>query len=83
VKTSIFEIFKIGIGPSSSQTVGPMLAAGEFVSVLGSGGMHLNVSRVQVDLYGSLALTGRGHDGPDSDPGAVRGASRVYPGRYD
>lgn len=61
MKTSLFEIFKIGIGPSSSHTVGPMLAAGEFVSDLGNGGVLLNVSRVQVDLYGSLALTGRGH----------------------
>jgi L-serine dehydratase len=61
MKTSLFEIFKIGIGPSSSHTVGPMLAAGEFVSDLGRKGLVLDARRVEVDLYGSLALTGRGH----------------------
>jgi L-serine dehydratase len=61
VKTSLFEIFKIGIGPSSSHTVGPMRAAAQFVSELGPKGLLLDVRRVQVDLYGSLALTGRGH----------------------
>ncbi|WP_218813974.1 L-serine ammonia-lyase [Rickettsiella endosymbiont of Dermanyssus gallinae] len=54
---SIFDLFSVGIGPSSSHTVGPMKAAYEFVS-----GLPLDqVQRVQVDLYGSLALTGRGH----------------------
>jgi len=61
MKTSLFEIFKIGIGPSSSHTVGPMLAAGEFVSDLGRKGLVLDTRRVEVHLYGSLALTGRGH----------------------
>ena len=61
MKTSILEIFKIGIGPSSSHTVGPMLAAREFVSELGSKGLVLDTMRVEIDLYGSLALTGRGH----------------------
>lgn len=54
---SIFDLFSVGIGPSSSHTVGPMKAAYEFVS-----GLPLDqVQRVQIDLYGSLALTGRGH----------------------
>jgi L-serine dehydratase len=61
MKTSLFEIFKIGIGPSSSHTMGPMLAAGEFVSDLGRKGLVLDTLRVEVDLYGSLALTGQGH----------------------
>ena len=61
MKTSLFEIFKIGIGPSSSHTVGPMLAACEFVADLASNGLLQAVQRVQIDLYGSLALTGRGH----------------------
>jgi L-serine dehydratase len=61
MKTSLFEIFKIGIGPSSSHTVGPMRAAAEFVNELGSMGVLPDVRRVQVDLYGSLALTGKGH----------------------
>lgn len=54
---SIFDLFSVGIGPSSSHTVGPMKAAYEFVSDLSLD----QVQRVQVDLYGSLALTGRGH----------------------
>lgn len=59
--TSLFELFKIGIGPSSSHTVGPMRAALSFVrGVVGSGALH-DVARVRVDLYGSLALTGVGH----------------------
>jgi L-serine dehydratase len=54
---SIFDLFSIGIGPSSSHTVGPMIAAHQFVN-------HLkldNIQRIQVKLYGSLALTGKGH----------------------
>lgn len=61
MRTSLFEIFKIGIGPSSSHTVGPMRAAADFVGILGNQSSLMNVSRVQVDLYGSLALTGKGH----------------------
>jgi L-serine dehydratase len=55
--TSIFELFKIGIGPSSSHTVGPMRAARAFMLSLES----TQWSRIQVELYGSLGLTGRGH----------------------
>ena len=58
--TSLFELFKIGIGPSSSHTVGPMRAAGSFLSGLARSGVLATVTRVQVDLYGSLALTGIG-----------------------
>ncbi len=54
---SIFDLFSIGIGPSSSHTVGPMKAAYAFVADLSLD----TVKRLQVDLYGSLALTGRGH----------------------
>lgn len=61
MKTSIFEIFKVGIGPSSSHTVGPMRAAGDFVSNLKANGLLERVHRVQIELYGSLALTGLGH----------------------
>ena len=83
MKTSLFELFKIGIGPSSSHTVGPMKAARRFACALD--GFPL-ISRVRVELYGSLALTGRGHgtdraillglsgEEPDSvDPAAVEG----------
>ncbi|MFV8783687.1 L-serine ammonia-lyase [Microbulbifer sp. SA54] len=58
---SIFELFKIGIGPSSSHTVGPMVAANQFVTDLGARGELAQTSRVEVHLYGSLALTGVGH----------------------
>jgi L-serine dehydratase len=61
MKTSLFEIFKIGIGPSSSHTVGPMRAANDFVARLAHQSILTSVRRVQTDLYGSLALTGRGH----------------------
>jgi L-serine dehydratase len=58
---SVFDLFKIGIGPSSSHTVGPMWAALHFVQSLEAQGILKRVMRVRVDLYGSLALTGRGH----------------------
>jgi L-serine dehydratase len=61
MKTSLFEIFKIGIGPSSSHTMGPMRAAAAFASFLRQNGLLERVSRVQANLYGSLALTGHGH----------------------
>jgi len=56
-----FELFKIGIGPSSSHTVGPMKAAAHFVERVNFGGLMPHVSRVRVVLYGSLAWTGKGH----------------------
>lgn len=61
VNTSLFELFKIGIGPSSSHTVGPMRAALLFAESLARREKLADVVRVSVDLYGSLALTGRGH----------------------
>lgn len=58
---SVFDIYSVGIGPSSSHTLGPMRAAGAFLEKLKQEG-HLDaVGRVRVDLYGSLALTGEGH----------------------
>jgi L-serine dehydratase len=61
VKTSFFELFKIGIGPSSSHTVGPMRAARQFVADLHREANSAAVARLSIDLYGSLALTGKGH----------------------
>jgi L-serine dehydratase len=61
VNTSLFELFKIGIGPSSSHTVGPMRAALRFVRQLASTNLLQRTAAVSVDLYGSLALTGIGH----------------------
>jgi L-serine dehydratase len=58
---SVFDIFKVGIGPSSSHTMGPMRAAREFVAGLKRDGLLQRTTQVAVRLYGSLALTGRGH----------------------
>jgi L-serine dehydratase len=58
---SVFEVFRIGIGPSSSHTVGPMSAANSFLGELAARGLMVSVARVCVKLYGSLALTGVGH----------------------
>jgi L-serine dehydratase len=61
VKHSLFELFKIGIGPSSSHTMGPMRAALRFARELESTGLTPKTASIRVDLYGSLALTGHGH----------------------
>ncbi len=58
---SVFSLFSIGIGPSSSHTVGPMKAAHEFVHTLKNNHKLNQVQRILVELYGSLALTGKGH----------------------
>src|SRR6201985_3589460 len=58
---SVFDIFKIGIGPSSSHTMGPMNAARSFAELLDAKGLLSRTSQVSAQLYGSLALTGRGH----------------------
>jgi L-serine dehydratase len=58
---SLFDMFKIGIGPSSSHTMGPMVAAGLFIEELQQYFDLADIKRLQVDLYGSLAATGRGH----------------------
>jgi len=58
---SVFEIFKIGIGPSSSHTMGPMNAARSFVDSLAAQQLLARTTAVTAELYGSLALTGRGH----------------------
>ncbi len=59
--TSVVDLFKIGLGPSSSHTVGPMRAAALFVAELAERTAFASDLRVRVDLYGSLALTGIGH----------------------
>jgi L-serine dehydratase len=58
---STFDIFKIGVGPSSSHTMGPWRATQRFLALLESRGVIGTVSRVRVDLFGSLAKTGKGH----------------------
>ena len=74
---SVFDLFKIGIGPSSSHTVGPMWAAVRFVTGLEAAD---KVRRVKVDLYGSLALTGRGHC---TDKAVLLGLSGERPDQVD
>ena len=77
MKTSLFDLFKIGIGPSSSHTVGPMKAARRFAQLLNS---FPEIERVRVELYGSLALTGRGHG---TDRAIMLGLSGEEPDRVD
>ena len=74
--TSLFELFKIGIGPSSSHTVGPMRAALAFVGGVEQAGVMAAITRVQIDLYGSLALTGVGHG---TDAAVLAGLSGEAP----
>jgi L-serine dehydratase len=58
---SVFDLFTIGIGPSSSHTVGPMRAARRFARQLEEQGLLADATRVRVELFGSLAMTGKGH----------------------
>lgn len=78
---SVFDIFKIGIGPSSSHTVGPMRAAARFCERwLAGDGVLDRVARVRCELYGSLALTGRGHG---TDKAVLCGLEGELPDRID
>jgi L-serine dehydratase len=58
---SVFDLFRVGIGPSSSHTVGPMKAAGRFTSALAADGLIERVASLRVELFGSLGATGHGH----------------------
>lgn len=58
---SVFDMLKIGVGPSSSHTLGPWRAARRFIEKLTSQGLLDQVTKIKVDLYGSLSLTGKGH----------------------
>src|SRR6476660_4528386 len=58
---SVFDLFKVGIGPSSSHTVGPMRAAYMFVSGLRTDGLLWDVQSIRCELFGSLGATGHGH----------------------
>ena len=77
---SVFDLFKIGVGPSSSHTVGPMRAALLFVESLASEGRLEDVASVKVDLYGSLGATGRGHG---TDRGVMLGLMGEAPDTVD
>ncbi|HEX7112631.1 MAG TPA: L-serine ammonia-lyase [Mizugakiibacter sp.] len=78
---SVFDLFKIGIGPSSSHTVGPMRAAARFASHwLEEKGVLGQVRRVRCELFGSLAMTGRGHG---TDKAVLLGFEGEWPDRVD
>ncbi|AMB83824.1 serine dehydratase [Pseudomonas agarici] len=77
---SVFDLFKIGIGPSSSHTVGPMRAAALFVQKLRERGALERVCRVEVRLYGSLSATGIGHG---SDNAVIMGLMGEWPDAID
>jgi L-serine dehydratase len=78
--TSVFDLFKIGVGPSSSHTMGPMTAACRFVETLRQKALLAAADRVEVDLYGSLALTGKGHA---TDRAVLLGLSGQQPDKLD
>ncbi len=77
---SVFELFKIGIGPSSSHTVGPMKAAAAFANGLIDAGAIDRVATVEVALLGSLAFTGKGHA---TDKAVILGLSGEMPETVD
>ena len=78
---STFDLFKIGIGPSSSHTVGPMRAAARFVSRwLQEPGRLVDVARIRAEVFGSLALTGRGHG---TDKAVMMGLEGHWPNEID
>src|SRR6516164_1928990 len=77
---SVFDLFTVGIGPSSSHTVGPMKAAGMFAEGLRDNGLMAQVRAVRVSLYGSLGLTGPGHG---SDKAVLLGLEGEQPATVD
>jgi L-serine dehydratase len=83
---SVFDLLSIGIGPSSSHTVGPMRAARAFVLGLAEDGLLGRVTRVRAELFGSLGATGRGHGSEGAVilglEGAVSRAGQRRPAAY-
>ena len=77
---SIFDIFKIGIGPSSSHTLGPMIATRNFIKELHAQNLFKSSCFIKVGLYGSLALTGKGHA---TDKAVVLGLEGLSPENID
>ena len=80
MSVSVLDIFKIGIGPSSSHTVGPMKAAAKFARGLHDRGSFSRVDRILAELYGSLGATGKGHG---SDVAVLLGLEGEEPDRID
>ncbi|MDG4807445.1 L-serine ammonia-lyase [Micromonospora sp. WMMD1120] len=77
---SVFDLFSVGIGPSSSHTVGPMRAARTFVAGLKADGLLTHTARVQAELFGSLGATGHGHG---SGPAVLLGLAGESPETVD
>ncbi|MBF8754796.1 L-serine ammonia-lyase [Pseudomonas guariconensis] len=77
---SVFDLFKIGIGPSSSHTVGPMRAAARFAEGLRRDGLLARTESVKAELYGSLGATGKGHG---SDKAVLLGLEGEHPDTID
>jgi len=77
---SVLDLFKIGVGPSSSHTVGPMRAAHDFVVELQRRGLLDQVRRIEAKLYGSLSATGIGHG---TDRAVVAGLMGARPDEVD
>jgi L-serine dehydratase len=76
----VFDLFKIGVGPSSSHTMGPMLAANRFVERVNAESPRSDIVRLEAELYGSLALTGLGHG---SDTAVLLGFEGCEPATVD
>lgn len=77
---SVFDMFKVGIGPSSSHTVGPMKAGKQFVDDLIERGQFEQTAEIHVDVYGSLSMTGRGHN---TDIAIIMGLAGYLPHDVD
>ena len=77
---SVFELFKIGIGPSSSHTVGPMRAAAMFIGELDEAVPRDRLARVRIELFGSLGATGKGHG---TDKAVILGLAGEAPETVD
>ncbi|MBL4802492.1 MAG: L-serine ammonia-lyase [Emcibacter sp.] len=76
----VFDLFEIGIGPSSSHTVGPMIAARRFLLTLKEAGVFSQIDKIHIDVYGSLALTGAGHS---TDVAILLGLAGYAPASID
>ena len=80
---SVFDIFKIGVGPSSSHTMGPMTAAAAFLKAVRDGGAAFDpatLTGLEAQLYGSLAFTGKGHA---TDRAVILGLMGFEPASFD
>ncbi|MEM9523664.1 MAG: L-serine ammonia-lyase [Pseudomonadota bacterium] len=75
---SVFDVFKVGVGPSSSHTMGPMVAGGRFLEMIRQG--SFSVAGLSASLHGSLAFTGRGHA---TDRAVILGLAGFLPDSYD